>query len=528
LDEDRLAGTLGGMRGALGAAALALAALAAAGLSGCASGPTAATPSTAAPSPADVHWLERMTFGIDSQVLQQYRTLGRQGFLEAQLRGGGAPPAAALPAAVAAEIAGLDISHSDGPTLLAAAQAESKRINALPEGPERQGARKALNERGNALAYQARQRELLRALYSPAQLQEQMTWFWLNHFSVYESKAEVRFVVGDYADTIRAHVFGHFRDLVMATLTHPAMLQYLDNAQNAAGHLNENYARELMELHTLGVDAGYTQQDVQELARILTGVGVARPEPPRLRREWQGLYVRRGAFEFNPARHDFGPKVLLGHRIEGRGFAEVEQAVDILVKQRACAHFIARELAEYFVSDAPPPALVERLAERFRDSDGDIAAVLRVLFEAPELSTQPSRKLKDPMQYLVSAIRLAYDDRPIANVRPVTGWLGALGEAPFGHLTPDGYALDDSAWSSSGQMSRRFEIARALGNGSAGLFDAEDGSASKAAFPLLTTPAFYAAVQPLLSAQTRAALARARSQQEWNLYLLASPEFNYR
>ena len=472
---------------------------------------------------ADVRWLQRVSFGVDSQVLERYRALGRQGYLAEQLRGGGE-----LPAPVAAQIAALDISHPDGSQLLAAAQAESRRINTLSEGPDRQAARKALNERGNALAYQARQRELLRALYSPAQLQEQMTWFWLNHFNVYDGKAEVRFALADYADAVRPHVLGHFRDLVMATLTHPAMLQYLDNAQNAAGHLNENYARELMELHTLGVEGGYTQQDVQELARILTGAGIARPEPPHLKREWQGLYVRRGAFEFNPARHDFGTKVLLGHRIEGRGFAEVEQAVDILVKQRACSRFIARELADYFVSDAPPPALVERMATTFRGSDGDIAAVLRTLFEAPELSTQPARKLKDPMQYVVSAIRLAYDDRPIANLHPVTGWLAALGEAPFGHATPDGYALDDSAWSSSGQMSRRFEIARAIGNGSAGLFDPEDGSAAKPAFPLLTTPAFYEAVQPLLSAQTHAALARARSQQEWNLYLLASPEFNYR
>ncbi|HTY51042.1 MAG TPA: DUF1800 domain-containing protein [Steroidobacteraceae bacterium] len=518
-------------------AACAVACAAAALIAGCVSAPSASSASSASgpgsglgpEQAADLRWLQRLTFGVDSEVLQRYRALGREGFLDEQLRGTGE-----LPAPVAAQVAALDISRESGAELLAAARAESRRINALPEGADRQAARKALNERGNALADQARRRELLRALYSPAQLREQMTWFWLNHFSVYEYKAQVRWTLGDYAETIRAHALGRFRDLVMATLTHPAMLQYLDNAQNAAGHLNENYARELMELHILGVNGGYSQQDVQELARILTGVGIAPPGPPRLKPRWRGLYVRDGGFEFNPARHDFGSKVLLGHRVEGRGFAEVSQAVDILVHQDACARFISRGLAEYFVADSPPPALVERMAARFRDSGGDIAAVLRTMFEAPELTAQLGHKFKDPMQYVVSSLRLAYDGRTLTNLRPVTGWLAALGEAPFGHPTPDGYALDESAWSSSGQISRRFEIARAIGAGSAGLFEPQDGAPARdgapvpVGFPQLTTPVYYGALQPQLSAATRAALLRARTQQEWNLFLLASPEFNYR
>jgi len=316
---------------------------------------------------------------------------------------------------------------------------------------------------------------------------------------------------------------------VMATLEHPAMLQYLDNAQNAAGHINENYARELMELHTLGVDAGYTQKDVQELARVLTGVSVAGAQPPRLRPELRGFYLREGAFEFNPARHDFGTKTLLGHTLTRRGFAEVSEAVDLLVQQSACAHFISRELAEYFVADDPPAALVARMAQTFRNSDGDIAAVLRTLFTAPELRAQAGRKFKDPMQYVVSALRMAYDARPIQNMHPVTGWLSALGEAEFAHQTPDGYSLEDTAWSSSGQMSRRFEIARAIGAGSAGLFEPEDqGTKAAGGFPLLTNPVYYGVMAPALSAPTRTALQSARSQQEWNLYLLASPDFNYR
>src|SRR6202023_2742543 len=126
----------------------------------------------------------------------------------------------------------------------------------------------------------------------PAQLQEQMIWFWLNHFSVFQYKANLRWLIGDYEErAIRPHVFGHFSDLVMATLQHPAMLQYLDNSQNAAGHINENYARELLELHTLGVSGGYSQHDAQELARVLTGVGVAGLDPPHLKPELRGYYV---------------------------------------------------------------------------------------------------------------------------------------------------------------------------------------------------------------------------------------------
>jgi uncharacterized protein (DUF1800 family) len=499
-----------------------VAALAAFAIAGCASRP----PSASHSSSPDMPWLQRMTFGVNSGVLAQYRKLGREGYLAEQLQ----PADGRLPDAVAQEIAQLRISQNDGAQLLTKVVTEQKRINPLPEGPDKQAARQVLNDQGAQLVYEARRRELLRAIYSPAQLKEQMMWFWLNHFSVFEQKANVRWLVADYSErAIRPHALGHFRDLVMATLEHPAMLQYLDNAQNAAGHINENYARELMELHTLGVDAGYSQHDVQELARVLTGVGVAGLDPPHLRPELRGYYLREGAFEFNPARHDFGPKKLLGHDLTKRGFAEVSEAVELLVHQKACARFISRKLAIYFVGDDPPAALVERMARTFQDSDGDIAAVLRTLFTSPELAAQAGRKFKDPMQYVVSAVRMAYDTRIVENMHPVTNWLGTLGEPTFGHQTPDGYSLEDTAWSSSGQMSRRFEIARTIGSGSAGLFDPENGApATVVGFPLLTTPVYYSVVEPSLSAQTRAALQRARSQQEWNLYLLASPEFNSR
>src|SRR5580700_8907644 len=296
----------------------------------------------------DALWLERVSFGLDSASVESYRQLGRERFLDRQLH----PGADELPVPIAADIAALEISHADPAKWLADLNAQYKVINAMSDGTEKEQARKALNDRGNKLAYEAIRRDLLRAVYSPAQLQEQMVWFWLNHFSVFQYKANLRWLVGDYEErAIRPHVFGHFKDLVMATLEHPAMLQYLDNNQNAAGHINENYARELLELHTLGVGGGYSQQDVQELARVLTGVGINVGDQPKLKPEMQRLYVRSGAFEFNPARHDFGPKTLLGRPIGGAGFGEVEEAVTLLVNQPACARFISRQMANYFAGD---------------------------------------------------------------------------------------------------------------------------------------------------------------------------------
>lgn len=475
----------------------------------------------------DVLWLTRVTYGVNSASLSDYEQRGRAGFLDAQLTS----REPALPAVIASQINMLDVVHADAAQLLAATNAEYKRINALTDGPEKEQARKALNDRGNALAYQATRRDLLRAIYSPAQLQEQLVWFWLNHFNVAQSKGSIRWLIGDYEErAVRPHVLGHFRDLVLATLTHPAMLQYLDNAQNAVNHINENYARELMELHTLGVAAGYSQEDVQNLARILTGVGINAGGPaPQLKPEWQGLYRRDGAFEFNPARHDFGAKMLLGQAIRGQGFAEVEQAVTLLARAPACAQFISRQLALYFVADDPPAALLARMAATFSHTDGDIAAVLRVMFSAPEFTASLDRKFKDPTHFVISALRLAYDARPILNTHPVLNWLNALGEPPYGHQTPDGYSLIESGWASSGQMSRRFEIARAMASPNAGLFEPEDGSiATGAGFPRLSSRIYFDALEPFLSERTKSALDSANSQQEWNTLLLSSPEFNYR
>jgi uncharacterized protein (DUF1800 family) len=473
----------------------------------------------------DALWLERVSFGLDSATVAAYRRLGREHYLDLQLH----PHDMPLPPAVAAQIASLEVNHTDPVRSIAAVKAQYQIINAMPFGPDKEEARKSLKRQGDALAYEAVRRDLLRAVYSPAQLQEQMVWFWLNHFSVFKGKENLRWLVGDYEEqAIRPHVFGHFKDLVMATLEHPAMLEYLDNNQNTAGHINENYARELMELHTLGVGGGYSQQDVQNLARVLTGVGVNAGEAPRLRPELQRLYRRSGAFEFNPARHDFGSKMLLGHAVEGQGFGEVEAAVSRIVSEPACARFIARQLSMYFVADNPPPALVEKMAQTFMHTDGDIAAVLRTMFLSHELDAALGGKFKDPVRFVVSAVRFAYDDRPISSTRPMVNWLNGLGEAYYGHQTPDGYALTEINWASSGQVSRRFEIARSIGAGNAGLFDPEDGGAAAAGgFPQLANRLYFEAVEPFLAVRTKDALNRANSQQEWNTFLLSSPDFCY-
>jgi uncharacterized protein (DUF1800 family) len=364
----------------------------------------------------------------------------------------------------------------------------------------------------------------------------------MNHFSVYAAKGSVRWTLGEYEErAVRAHALGKFRALVLATVTAPAMLEYLDNAQSAAGRLNENYARELMELHTLGVSGGasgsrYTQQDVQELARVLTGVGVnATDSVPRLPPPRQAFYMRDGLFEFNPARHDFGAKTLLGRHIAGAGFPEVEEAVTLLSRDPATARFISRKLATYFVAEDPPPLLLETMAETFRRTDGDVAAVLRVLFLSRELGTVLAQahagagKFKDPLQFVVSSLRLAYDAKIISNYRPVVGWLAQLGEPLYGRVTPDGYALIEPAWVSSGQLVKRFEIARAIGAGSAGLFNTEDNQPGpRVGFPMLNNRLFYEAIEPTLSARTREALGRTASQQEWNTVLLASPDWMQR
>jgi uncharacterized protein (DUF1800 family) len=469
--------------------------------------------------------LNRVTWGATPASAAEIEAMGPDRWLARQLHPGADD---ALPPAAQAQIDALPISSRSMAQLVADLDMQNKAANALTDPDQKKAAQQAYQQAMTAVAKQAATREILRDLYSPDQLKEQMTWFWFNHFNVHEYKANIRPMIGDYVDrAIRPHALGRFRDLLEATLKHPAMLRYLDNADNAAGHINENYAREIMELHTLGVGSGYSQNDVQELARILTGVGIdPKPDNPHLKPELQGQLVREGLFEFNPARHDFGDKVFLGHVIKGSGFGEVEQALDILARDPATARRVSTEIAIYMVSDNPPPALVQRMASSFQRSNGDIAVVLQTMFRSPEFKASLGTRFKDPVHYVISSVRLAYGDRVILNTGPVQTWVNRLAEGYYNHETPDGYAMTSAAWDSPGQMATRFEIARQIGSGSYGLFKPDQpGASDHPGFPQLQNALYYLSIAQTLSPPTRTSLDQAVSAQDWNTLLLSSPEF---
>jgi uncharacterized protein (DUF1800 family) len=239
-------------------------------------------------------------------------------------------------------------------------------------------------------------------------------------------------------------------------------------------------------------------------------------------------HIRTGLFEFNPARHDYGVKHFLGHTIEGHGFAEVEQALDILARQPATSVFVSRKIATYFLSDTPPEPLVQRMAQAFRTTDGDIVSVLQVMFKSPEFmgSLSAKTKYKDPMQFVLSAVRLSYDNKVILNAQPIIGWLNRLAQGLYNHPTPDGYPMTAAAWNGPGQMATRFEIARQIGANAAGMFKAlPPATTERPAFPQIASALYYNVVQHTLSASTRSALDQAGSPQEWNALFLSSPEF---
>jgi uncharacterized protein (DUF1800 family) len=491
--------------------------------------PEAELATSAAPSPllspGDLALLNRITWGANASTAQRFSRVGAEAFINEQLH---PPQGERLPPAVQAQIDALKISQQPVAQLAIELEQQRRDANAITDPDRKREARRAYRQALADLGREAATRSLLRDLYSPDQLKEQLSWFWLNHFNVSANKGSVRALIGDYEESaIRRHALGHFRELLVATLHHPAMLIYLDNNRNAVGRINENYAREIMELHTLGVGSGYTQKDVQELARILTGVGVnLTPEGPKVRPALGSQLVRDGLFVFNPKRHDYGGKILLGHRVEGRGLAEIDQALDILSRAPATSRFISRKLALYFVSDDPPAALVEHMAATFRKTDGDIAAVLKTMFDAAEFRNSLGTRFKDPMHFVVSAIRLAYDDRTIVNTLPLQNWLNRMAEPLYGRQTPDGYGLAETAWTSPGQMATRFEIARVIGSGAAPLFRSPGTTESAERVPLqLAANPSLEGMQLRVGQQTREALNAATTAEDWNILFLASPEF---
>lgn len=468
--------------------------------------------------------LNRITWGTNASTSQQLQAMGMDRFLDQQLRG----RATLLPAQIQSQIDGMTITQRPFDAMildLEVRREESAKLKGTDDT-----LRKEYQQELNRLAREAASRTLLRAVYSPNQMQEQMTWFWMNHFNLSNQKHNLRAMLGDFEEhAIRPYALGNFRDLLRATVMHPAMLRYLDNEHNAVNRSNENYARELMELHTMGVGSGYTQRDVQELARVLTGVGVnLSKDTPRLRPEFQRAYVRKGLFEFNPQRHDFGDKQMLGKTIHGRGLSEIEEVLSLLSREPATARFISHKLAVYFVSDTPSPALVENMAQQFLHTDGDIPSVLRTMFEAPEFVASLGSKFKDPVHYVVSSVRLAYDGVTLMNTVPMLNWLNTMGQQPNGRQTPDGYSLTESAWASPGQMTTRFDIAKAIASGSAGLFKAENQETNvrpqDLPRPSLANSDYVKNWLKSFSVSTQQALKQAGTPQEWNAFFLATPE----
>jgi uncharacterized protein (DUF1800 family) len=332
--------------------------------------------------------------------------------------------------------------------------------------------------------------KVTRAIYSERQLQQVMDDFWFNHFNVFAGKGEDRYYLTSYErDVIQPHAFGKFSDLVTATAKSPAMLFYLDNflsadpraaerqamqramrqqvrrggfgrtwpprppanpqqKRNERG-LNENYGRELMELHTMGVDGGYTQKDVTEVARCFTGWTI---EKPRVNAD----------FKFDEKLHDPDPKIVLGKKIHAGGMKDGEQVIDLLVHHPSTAKFISTKLARRFVSDNPPPALVKRMAQTFESSDGDIKAVIHAMIWSPEFWSREAyrAKIKTPFELVVSAARALGTD--VDTPMPLVNWVGRIGEPLYQCQPPTGYADKAEAWVNTGALLNRLNFSLAL------------------------------------------------------------------
>ena len=314
------------------------------------------------------------------------------------------------------------------------------------------------------------QTRLLTDIYSQRQLQAVMTDFWLNHFNVYLKKGQFApwYLVDYQQNVIAPHAMGKFEDLLVATAKSPAMLFYLDNHSSIGPHsfaaeraqmnpaaknrdpgLNENYARELMELHTLGVDGGYTQKDVTEVAKVFTGWTIEEP--------------RQGSgFTFNERRHEPGPKFVLGHTIQESGEQEGLAVLHQLASSPETAHHLSQQLAERFVSDTPPPALVDRMAKTYLHTDGDIRQVLRTMFTSPEFWSREAyrAKVKTPEEFVLSAVRATGGE--VERPAIVLNAMNQLGMPFYGCQTPNGYSWAAGAWVNSGDLLTRINIALAL------------------------------------------------------------------
>jgi uncharacterized protein (DUF1800 family) len=511
---------------------LAVAAMAAATL-------TAAAPQRAAvPAKPDdktiLHVLNRIGFGARPGDLERVRRQGLASYIDDQLR-----PETIDDTAMQgrlAPLATLQLSSRGlaadyfAPALMArrAANAQQPPDPAMTDAPPaRTPEQMAAQRKARQVLIELSEQKILRAAFSDRQLEEVMVDFWFNHFNVFAGKGATANHLTSYErDAIRPLVFGKFRDLLGATAKSPAMLFYLDNWQSAgparsdpradarrpfmtnrppprSRGLNENYGRELMELHTLGVDGGYTQQDVVNVARAFTGWTI---DQPRL----------GGDFRFDERRHDDGEKVVLGHKIKpGGGQSDGERVLDILASHPSTATFIATKLARRFVSDTPPPALVTRAAARFRETDGNIREVVRTIITSPEFFAPAAyrAKVKTPFEFVVSTIRATGSE--VADAEALVQAVRQLGMPLYMCQPPTGYADRADAWINTGALLNRMNFALQLVGGR--MRGVRTGSA----------PASDALAGDV-SAATAATIAKAADPRQTAALTLGSPEFQRR
>ncbi len=562
-----------------------------------------------------LHLLNRISFGPAPGDLEKLKSEGVEAYINEQLH----PQSITLPDKVKRLSQVSALQETPARLFLTYGRPALKAIAEKGQSDkqeDKKAVQKALHDNYFKLYEETSSARLGRAVESPAQLQEVMTDFWYNHFNISVEKNLDHLWVGSFEEqSIRPYALGKFRDLLGATAHHAAMMFYLDNWQNTAPHsrtgeaanaapdknknaakfkgINENYARELMELHTLGVDGGYTQKDVQELARVLTGLGLPpgagggfgnnnkaqrlammqrqlsqrqfagaqgravrglaggglagrnqlrggrrqdgqstsgagefhannamqNDEPKMMMQAQNGplpatiLNDRFGSY-FDQSRHDFGEKVVVGHKIEGKGAVEIEEVLDILAKHPSTARHISYQLAQYFVSDNPPASLVDRLSQKFTQTDGDIAELMGTLLHSPEFwdAKALNAKFKSPYRYLISSLRAT--DAEIENLQPSTGLLAQLGMPLYKCLTPDGYKNTKDAWLNPDNLINRLNFATAYG---AGRFPGVR--------PALSDPTKLAdCIGPSLSDRTIDAVMKSPERLRISL-LLGSPEF---
>ena len=461
-----------------------------------------------------LHVLNRLAFGPRPGDFERVSAIGPERYIQEQLH----PESIVIPSDLTERVRQYRTLHMTPVALFTEYQRpimEARRDAKAEAGGDKKtiGDKKAIKDaakdariRERIVMREAVEARMMRAIEGPRQLQEVVTAFWFNHFNVFAGKELDNIWTGSFEETaIRPHTFGKFRALLGATAHHPAMLFYLDNWQNTAPGspgakgkfegINENYARELMELHTLGVNGGYSQADVIALAHILTGWGIPKARGGggggAMRRPGGELFPRAGlggffpirrpmmhrrqnfvhppidpsGFYFDPERHDSSNKTFLGHEIKGGGIDEGEYALDILARHPVTAKHLSNELAQYFVADDPPKALVERMAQRYLATDGEIRAVLETMFTSAEFRDPHcyGAKFKTPYEYVVSCVRAT--GVPIRNYRPLYGTMQLLGMPLYGCQTPNGYANTQDAWLNPDAMMTRLSFATALGSG---------------------------------------------------------------